>query len=547
MKKSIKYIFSAAALALALGTTSCTGDLDVTPIDPNLQTGDKISPDALLNKCYGVMALAGQTGPDGDSDVDGIDGGTSGYYRQLWNSNELTTDEAICGWGDTGIYPFCINAIDKSHPMLRGFYYRLYVAIAFCNQYLEEFSDYDATKTAEVRFLRALDYYFLLDGYGNVPFTLHVTSAKPTQIQRADLYEWLEQELLEIEPLLSDAKAKTSSDANYGRVDKAAAWFLLMRLYLNAEVYTGTPQWSKAAEYAQKVMNSDYKLYTNDKGNYSAYAQLFMGDNGENGASVEAVFPILQDGLTTQSYGTSTFLMAASIDANVHIFSSEVKGGNSSEGWGGNRMRPDLVAKFFPNNDAPNVAAYAMPEAAGDDRALFCGLEEKVEEDGSITYTSRSASLGKNTDFSGVASVKWNNNYSTGASPHDTYYVDTDFLLFRYGETVLNKAEALLRLGMTEEAIDAVNELRERANTSPIETLTMDNMLDERAREMYLEGMRRVDLIRFHQFGGQQATYIWEFKGGVASGINFDEYRNVYPIPTSEIDANSNLTQIYGY
>ena len=122
MKKSIKYIFSAAALALALGTTSCTGDLDVTPIDPNLQTGDKISPDALLNKCYGVMALAGQTGPDGECDVDGIDGGTSGYYRQLWNSNELTTDEAICGWGDTGIYPFCINAIDKSHPMLRGFY-----------------------------------------------------------------------------------------------------------------------------------------------------------------------------------------------------------------------------------------------------------------------------------------------------------------------------------------------------------------------------------------------------------------------------------------
>jgi hypothetical protein len=75
----------------------------------------------------------------------------------------------------------------------------------------------------------------------------------------------------------------------------------------------------------------------------------------------------------------------------------------------------------------------------------------------------------------------------------------------------------------------------------------MDDMLDERAREMYLEGVRRVDLIRFHQFGGQQATYQWEYKGGVEKGINFDAYRNVYPIPTSEIDANSNLEQIYGY
>lgn len=544
MKKYIKYIFSAAALALALGTTSCTGDLDVTPIDPNLQTGDKISPDALLNKCYGVMALAGQTGPDGDSDVDGIDGGTSGYYRQLWNSNELTTDEAICGWGDTGIYPFCINAIDKSHPMLRGFYYRLYVAIAFCNQYLEDFSEYDATKTAEVRFLRALDYYFLLDGYGNVPFTLHVTSAKPTQIQRADLYEWLEQELLEIEPLLSDAKAKTSSDANYGRVDKAAAWFLLMRLYLNAEVYTGTPQWSKAAEYAQKVMNSDYKLYTNDKGNYSAYAQLFMGDNGENGASVEAVFPILQDGLTTQSYGTSTFLMAGSIDANVHIFSSDVKGGNSSEGWGGNRMRPDLVAKFFPNNDAPNVAAYAMPEAAGDDRAMFDG--EGREVDGTETL----ADINSEGHFvRGFAVCKFNNFNTAGAAGHGSKYSDADVFLFRVAEAYLTYAEATARQNggtVTSDGLNAINALRSRAHAETKANFTLNEICDEWSRELYYEAVRRPTLIRFGRYAGN-VNYNWSWKGGVKSGRNISAHLSLFPIPETDLIANGNLVQNPGY
>ncbi|MBR4926446.1 MAG: RagB/SusD family nutrient uptake outer membrane protein [Prevotella sp.] len=544
MKKYIKYIFSAAALALALGTTSCTGDLDVTPINPNLQTGDKISPDALLNKCYGVIALAGQTGPDGDSDVDGIDGGTSGYYRQLWNSNELTTDEAICGWGDDGIYPFCINAIDKSHPMLRGFYYRLYVAIAFCNQYLEDFSDYDATKTAEVRFLRALDYFYLMDGYANVPFTLAVSTAKPEQIQRADLFNWIEQELLDIEPSLSDARPKTSSDSDYGRVDKAAAWFLLMRLYLNAEVYTGSAQWSKAAEYAQKIMNSSYKLYTAEKNGYSAYAQLFMGDNGENGASVEAIFPILQDGLTTQSYGTSTFLMAGSIDANVHIFSSSVPGGNASEAWGGNRMRADLVAKFFPNNDAPNIGAYAMPEAAGDDRAMFDGQGREV--DGAETLTD----INSDGHFvRGFAVCKFNNFNTAGTSGHGTKYSDADVFLFRVAEAYLSYAEATARQNggtVTSEGLKAINDLRSRAHAETKANFTLGEICDEWSRELYYEAVRRPTLIRFGRYAGN-VNYNWAWKGGVKTGRNIDSHLAIFPLPETDLIANSNLVQNPGY
>lgn len=106
MKSYIKHIIPAVAavVTLGFGLTACTGDLDVTPIDPNLQT--EIDPNTLFNKCYANMALAGQSGPDGDCDIDGLDGGTTGFVRQYFNTNELGTDEAICGWGDPGIPEF---------------------------------------------------------------------------------------------------------------------------------------------------------------------------------------------------------------------------------------------------------------------------------------------------------------------------------------------------------------------------------------------------------------------------------------------------------
>ena len=225
MKTYIKNIIPAAALLVAVGFSSCTKDLDVTPIDPNLNT--EIQPEALFNKCYANIAVAGNGGANGDCDVDGIDGGTSGYVRQLWNAQELTTDEAICGWGDEGISSFCYNTYDASHPMLRGFYYRLYTGISFCNQYLQEFGSYNTAMTAEIRFIRALNYFYLMDGWGNVPFVTSISSEKPVQYSRQEVFNFVESELLEIEPQLNAAVAKKSTDDGYGRVDKAAAWLLL--------------------------------------------------------------------------------------------------------------------------------------------------------------------------------------------------------------------------------------------------------------------------------------------------------------------------------
>ena len=315
MKRLYKNLIPVAAISMALGMASCTSDLDVEPLDPNMST--EVSVEGLFNKCYANIAMAGNGGANGDCDIDGIDGGTSGYVRQMWNSNELPTDEAINGWGDDGIEQSCFNTYDESHPMLNGYFARLTTGITFCNQYLAIAADHDATMTAEVRFIRALNYYLLMDAFGRVPFAESL--GNPVIFSRQEIYDWLENELVNnVEPNLSPAKAKKSSDAGYGRVDKAAAWILLSRLYLNAEVYTGTPQWAKAAEYAKRVMDSDYRLNTTSINGWSAYQMLFMGDNGETDAAYEAIFPILQDGLTTTSWGTSLFLSAGSFDSDMH-------------------------------------------------------------------------------------------------------------------------------------------------------------------------------------------------------------------------------------
>lgn len=542
MKQFIKNIIPAAVLTLSMGVSSCDS-LEVEPLDPNKTT--VIESSKLFNKCYANFALAGNGGANGDSDVDGIDGGTSGYVRQIFNANELTTDEAICGWGDEGISSFCYNAYDASHPMLRGLYYRLYVGIDFCNQYLASFGGEDATKSAEVRLLRAIDYYQLMDLYGNVPFTLLVDGQNPPQIKRADLFKWLETEIKEIEPALSEAKPKTSSDKGYGRVDKAAAWLLLARMYLNAEVYTGTARWADAQTYAKKVMTSAYKLYTTPSPEtsqngqaWTAYQKLFMGDNGESGASVEAIFPLLQKGGRTTSWGTSLYLMAGSMDGSVCVRKDGVAGNNTDQTWGGNRCRPDLIAKFFPNNDAPNVNAYYMPEAAGDDRALFDGVGRTVTNDEVGTFTN------------GFAVGKFSNWKSDGSKASDSRYPDTDWFFFRAAEAYLIDAECDARLngGKTTAAGTAsINALRTRANAQTrTGSFSLKDICDEWSREFYFEGLRRPTLIRFGYFGGN-TTYSWQWKGGTKNGRSFDATKNIFAIPTTDITVNSNLKQNVGY
>ena len=542
MKRYLKNIIPAAVILLSTGMTSCTGDLDVEVLDPNKNT--EVNLDGLFNKCYANMALAGNGGANGDCDIDGLDGGTTGFVRQLFNSNELTSDEAFCSWGDDGIATFCYNSYNAAHPMLQGFYARLTTGITYCNQYLNLSEGGDATKRAEIRFVRALHYYLLTDGWGNVPFSETVGS-KPVQYSRAQMYKWLEDELLALEPDLSEAQAKKSSDAGYGRVDKASAWLLLARLYLNAEVDTGEPQWDKAKQYAKKVMDSSYRLHTVGRTdpngvNWSAYQMLFMGDNGETDAAYEALLPLLQDGLTTTSWGTTLFLMASCWGDDMSAYPGDPKAKNGTDqSWNGNRARPDLVRKFFPVGDVPNVACYDMCVIANDDRALFDGIGHSLD----ITDEDKAKFA------SGFAVAKFTNFKVDGSKGHDATFPDADFFLLRAAEAYLTFAEADARLNggkTTKDGTVAINKIRSRAHATVkdenSDSYSLSDICDEWSREFYFEGRRRMDLIRFNRYGGN-VNYNWCWKGGKYEGQNFDEHYNIFAIPTNELTSNSNLKQ----
>lgn len=543
MKK--KYILSAASLALMMGMSSCVNDLDVTPIDPSTEmTPSEVE---LYTKCYANMALAGQGGANGDCDIDKLDGGTTGFVRQLFNAQELPTDECICSWGDPGIPEFNTGSWDASHPMLQGFYYRLYAGINYCNHYLDVCGGVNEQRAAEVRALRCLYYYYLLDCFGNVPFTTVLTMVdSPVRYDRATLYAWLETELKALlqEGNLLKPASRNSSQEGYGRIDEDGVNMLLARLYLNAEVYTGKAAWSDALTYAEAIITGPHKLFTNNNQyitftdgfgthTFSAYQMLFFGDNGETGASSEAIFALLQDGLKTTSWGTTLFLMASTWKADMDV----MKDYNTTAAWAGNRARKEFVRIFFPEGNVPAEDIQKTAELAGDDRALLFGK-------------GRSLEVNKTTEFTEGYSVgKFRNTYSDGSKGHDAEKVDADFFLMRTGEAYLIAAEAALRANNDKSTCAKyINELRSRAHAKKVspDDCTLDLVLDERAKELYYEGFRRTDLIRFGKFGGN-SNYVWEWKGGTKTGVNFEEYRNLYPIPSADINTNNNLKQNQGY
>jgi hypothetical protein len=180
-----------------------------------------------------------------------------------------------------------------------------------------------------------------------------------------------------------------------------------------------------------------------------------------------------------------------------------------------------------------------MVKAAGDDRALFFGKGRDLVVEKPTEYTS------------GYAVGKYRNTYSNGGNPHNSKFVDTDYFLMRSAEAYLIAAEADARLNggrTTSAGAGYINQLRYRANASTQASYTTEEILDERSRELYYEGFRRTDLIRYGYFGGSNSSkYLWEWKGGAENGTSLPAYRNLYAIPAEDINANPKLTQNPGY
>lgn len=529
-----------------IGLTACVHNLDVTPKDENhIQYFDQ---NGIFTKIYSTLALTGQSGPAGDGDIEGIDEGVSAFVRMIFELNEFPTDEGWWIWdGDAGMPDLRVISWTSVNPLVSGIYYRLYFDISLCNYFLEKADPAGdgAEQIAEVRLIRALNYYYLLDMFGSVPFALEVSEAAKPQYTRAQLYDWLEGELKELEVALPAARK-----SDY-RVDKVAAQMLLARMYLNAEVYVGRAEWQKASDYAKLVMESQYKLHmSSTEGNYSAYQELFMGDNHKYiGGNGEGILNIYQDGIMCQNYGGARFMTSAFRDAGYLYF-------GITDTWSCFRTSPEFVAKWVDMDEAATIFLdeFEMPKRLKDDRAIMRSANAGSNDSCALNGPAN------NGKFYECWSVpKWTGRYSTqplnaaeNIAGHSPEWPDTDIPFIRVAEAYMTYAEAQFRLGNTSEAAATIQVLRDRANNTASFTVTEQFLIDEWAREFYCEGRRRTDLVRFHRFAGPEAdayAYTWEGRASQKSGEAYkslDKKYNIFPLPASDVTVQ-NLTQAEGY
>lgn len=533
--------------AVLTGTTSCVSDLDQYP---HTETTSKdvytslANYEAVLGKIYAAMVTSGQ-GKGGDNkDMESVlnKGAGFDYMRMFINMQECGTDEFASTWltGEqtTGLTYLSWDANDA---WVSDMYYRIYYNIALCNEFLRNansasFSGADAEKMkeykAEVRFMRALFYYHALDFYRNIPMVTEndpVGSYIPPRYTPQQTFDYIESELKDCVGDMLPA-----STCPYGQASQSAAYTLLAKLYLNSEVYTGVPKYTECKEACDKVMSMGYSLEDN-------YSKLFNADNDKR--TNEIIFALPVSAEHTVSWGSSTYLVCGQVsmsNANQNVADYGV-----TAGWSEFRLRPEFVDKFTQTDI----------DGSGDKRCKF------------FTNGQSKDVTSMTDETAGYLSEKWSNlkDDKTTASNTADAGVETDFPLFRLADVYLMYAECVVRTvkdkkewddwaggsdaesdSRKQGAIYWINKVRERSNASDVwasnfadDDAFLQFILDERARELYHEGYRRTDLIRYGQFTTNK--YIWQWKGGVHDGQAVDSKYNIYPIPNTELTANPNL------
>jgi starch-binding outer membrane protein, SusD/RagB family len=526
-------------LPLCLGLllfASCESDLDVTSSDDNVFTTEAFyaqpgAYETALAGVYGNLSLTGVTGAT-SSFLQGVDGGTSQYGRCLWYLQCLTTDEVIWSYeNDPGTRELQRNTWNADNPLILGMFSRAMVGVAIANDFLrqttpEKLSGRGITDAAtlanietyrnEARVVRALEYYHLMDLYGKAPFIDETAAVNQPGVQydRTQLFNFIESELLAVMPGLKAPRTNV-----YGRLDQAMARMILAKIYLNAEVYIGQAKYSECVTQLNEVIGAGYTLAPD-------YLNNFKKDNH---TSPEMIFTLQADGLVTQNYGPTTVMI------NGEVGSLEQNGaslGVGSGGWGGAlRLRKQFVQKFDGE------------EFDDDDRNTTMGGGARTLDIQNIANRDQ-----------GYILAKYSNISSTGVAGPNSTFVDTDFPLFRLADAYLMYAECAVRGAAganMAQALTYVNDLRQRAHggdaTGNINQadLTLDFLIDERARELHWEGHRRQDLIRFNKYTG--GAYNWAWKGNGQNGIALPNTMKLFPIPTNSLAANPNLTQNPGY
>lgn len=511
MKKIIT-AFLGIALFINMG---CTKDLDTEPLveltldellkrDPNAVEG-------IVSRLYGSFALSGPDG-SGSSDISD-DAGESPFLRGIVNLQDFTADGMKNRWGDDGLDQLTTTSNwDENNKFFRYLYNRIYYTIPQCNNLLSVLNNVDTENKegviSEVRFIRALAYYYLIDTFGKGVLATEEnfgTSAPLPEATRAELFSYVESELLAIADLLPQTN-------DYGRANRAVGQMLLAKLYINAEVYIGTPKYAESlAAIAKVIDNGGYSLADN-------FVSVFSGDNN---TSPEIIFPLIADALNSQSFGNTTYIVNGSSSSETMTLADY----GLTEGWGGHRATKAWYGLF------------GDLDTATDDRAkLFFTEGHSYEMTDYKTWTD------------GYPSIKFRNTNAMSPITAPTPFSGTDFPLFRLADAYLMYAECAIRTGGDmSKAFKYVKLVRDRSNAGSITQgqLTLDFILDERARELNLEGHRRTDLIRFGKFTG--GNYLWPWKGGAVNGTAIPETYKLFPIPLQALEANPNLKQNNGY
>ena len=545
MKKFIKIAFVATLFAVV--TSSCVKDLNVKPIDPNTVLPEDVlnSEEAfnqLLAKCYQGLGSSASAGPDSSPDIDGVDGGYGQYMRAVVNLEEITTDIATVCWNDGNLFDLHNMCWNPNNEFVFSMYMRIFFQVSQCNEFIRRAKASEVNPfpkkdsfIAEARALRLLSYYHAIDMFGNVPFCTEensVGSTAPERIERADLFDWM---VNECNNLLGGNDLAAIGANEYGRADKGLVKMILAKLYLNAAVWKGQDKYDECAKLCDEII-ADYPLHKTDIKDGNSYAELFCADNHNWTYNTtypkkdELIFVAPQDGLLLRSYGSTNFLTFActfSVEGNPDKTMDAGALGISS-GWSGISMTGTFTSKFgeIKENMKDNA----------DRRAMFFtgGYNQYIDQ-------IRDASGGSE----GYKSMKFANVNHDGSAAQANGFVDIDFPIFRSADAYLMYAECAAR-GKADKAkgLQYLNAVRARAGVGELE-LTLPNIIDERARELYLEGHRRQDLIRFGMFTG--SDYLWEFKGGVQEGKAVDSHFNLFSIPADDINANGNLVQNPGY
>lgn len=519
MNKKFRNILAYGCLACSMmAMPSCVGDLNMEPNDPNSKT-ELTTREEYQQFFYQLYNGLTVSGPQGGSDITVDDGGAGTYMRQLWNLEELPTDETLIGknWNDAGIDELDFSTWTADNHWLYEAMSRFTFQINMCNEFIRTIDKAEGKFTAdeiaemkrEAIVLRALSYYHMMDNFGMGPYTDETSTvgATPPKMTRAEMFEKIVPQLAETVAQLPAAASQTKF-----RVSKEAGYMLLAKFYLNAEVYTGTAKWQECANACNEILKSGITLAPD-------YKFLFCADNDQYAGTGEILWAVPQDENNQQTYGGTTYLSCGAYNTNVDATVQGLQG----TGWGGPRVRPELV-NMFGDGDA----RYLISDNNGQ-------LKNDLEDLGDW-----------GADGHGYMCIKYvyttsADYYNTSGATKVSTFNSTDFPLFRLADTYLMLAECELNGATGCDGQNKFDAVRQRAGLASI-LLTKDNLFEERARELYWEGHRRSDMIRFGKFTG--SSYVWSWKGGTLKGRSIPDYRKLYAIPTKFVPT---LGQNTGY